>query len=412
MVHSAAPAAGEDGALLAQPLRHRLQQGRPARSARSTRTQDDGRQGRASLAGQRSAGRSSSSATWRTGSFRDAADRGGEGSGDAGLARRPAQHAAAAAGKLRPRDHGAVHPRRRQLHRGGRLRRGARVHRLELRSSSATAPAPPTSYYAYVYNAAQHDPTAKSSRSRSIPTARATIPARAAADGEQDGVDLILALARHPATADRLARKLYTFFVSETTAPSDGARSATCARRVPEQRLQHQGDAACGCSRRRSSSTDAPSSRATRWPVEYVVRAIKETGWNGLSVDTAMTPLVNMGQQLYEPPDVNGWALGPGWFSTASMLARMNFAVDADGATSASTCARRRQPYRGPRPSACSITCWSASRRAPLDGRDVATRCSTTCAGRRRGPAATRSCSKALGPGAASSSASSEYQFN
>ena len=42
------------------------------------------------------------------------------------------------------------------------------------------------------------------------------------------------------------------------------------------------------------------------------MRAIKETGWNGLSVDAAMTPLVNMGQQLYEPPDVNGWALGAG----------------------------------------------------------------------------------------------------
>ena len=34
-----------------------------------------------------------------------------------------------------------------------------------------------------------------------------------------------------------------------------------------------------------------------------------------------------MGQQLYEPPDVNGWALGPEWFSTASMLSRMNFAA-------------------------------------------------------------------------------------
>jgi hypothetical protein len=63
------------------------------------------------------------------------------------------------------------------------------------------------------------------------------------------------------------------------------------------------------------------------WPAEYVVRAIKETGWNGLSTDAAMTPLVNMGQQLYEPPDVNGWALGPEWFSTASMLSRMNFAA-------------------------------------------------------------------------------------
>ena len=41
----------------------------------------------------------------------------------------------------------------------------------------------------------------------------------------------------------------------------------------------------------------------------------------------ALTPLVNMGQQLFEPPDVNGWDLGPGWFSSGAMLARMNFAA-------------------------------------------------------------------------------------
>ena len=67
------------------------------------------------------------------------------------------------------------------------------------------------------------------------------------------------------------------------------------------------------------------------WPVEFVVRSVKETGWNGFSVDAAMTPLVNMGQQLYEPPDVNGWAVGGEWFSTASMLARMNFAATLMG---------------------------------------------------------------------------------
>ena len=36
--------------------------------------------------------------------------------------------------------------------------------------------------------------------------------------------------------------------------------------------------------------------------------------------------MLNMGQQLFEPPDVNGWELGAGWFSTGGMLARMNFA--------------------------------------------------------------------------------------
>ena len=63
------------------------------------------------------------------------------------------------------------------------------------------------------------------------------------------------------------------------------------------------------------------------WPAEFVTRAIKETGWNGFSVDTARTPMVNMGQTLFEPTDVNGWDVGRGWFSTGAMLARMNFAA-------------------------------------------------------------------------------------
>jgi uncharacterized protein (DUF1800 family) len=63
------------------------------------------------------------------------------------------------------------------------------------------------------------------------------------------------------------------------------------------------------------------------WPAEFVVRSLKEVGAAGFSLNDALTPLANMGQQLFEPPDVNGWALGAGWFSTGSMLARMNFAA-------------------------------------------------------------------------------------
>ena len=67
--------------------------------------------------------------------------------------------------------------------------------------------------------------------------------------------------------------------------------------------------------------------------MEFVVRAIKEVGLDGLLDQrrNVLTPLLNMGQQLFEPPDVNGWELGPGWFSSGAMLARMNFAVDARG---------------------------------------------------------------------------------
>ena len=62
------------------------------------------------------------------------------------------------------------------------------------------------------------------------------------------------------------------------------------------------------------------------WPVEFVVRSIKDVGWSGFVLADVLTPLSNMGQNLFDPPDVAGWDLGRSWFSTGSMLARMNFA--------------------------------------------------------------------------------------
>jgi uncharacterized protein (DUF1800 family) len=61
--------------------------------------------------------------------------------------------------------------------------------------------------------------------------------------------------------------------------------------------------------------------------VEFVVRAIREVGWQGFSVDSARSPLAAMGQELFEPPNVAGWPPGAAWFSTGTMLARTNFAA-------------------------------------------------------------------------------------
>jgi uncharacterized protein (DUF1800 family) len=208
-------------------------------------------------------------------------------------------------------------------------------------SGDRTSPA--TSYYEFFFNEAQHDPTAKEFTFAVYAGGGRTIPARPAAQGMQDGLDLIDALARHPATARRLAAKLYTYFVRETSAPD-----AALVEDLANTYLQ-SGFSIKAVLRRlfTSSAFLAAGAQYARysWPVEYVVRAIKETGWNGLSVDTALTPLVNMGQQLYEPPDVNGWALGAEWFSTASMLARMNFAAALAG-NQKFNLAREAAPYR------------------------------------------------------------------
>jgi len=179
-------------------------------------------------------------------------------------------------------------------------------------------------HYEFVYNAGQHETTAKTFSFAVYPDGGKTIPARSAADGMQDGIDFINGLAAHPNTARYLAAKLYRFFVSEF-----GAVNVTFVNRVASSYLQSGGDMKVVLRDVLLSpefwDQSAYFARYS-WPAEYVPRALKDIGWNGYSVNDALTPLSNMGQILFEPPDVSGWDAGQAWFSTSAMLARMNFA--------------------------------------------------------------------------------------
>jgi uncharacterized protein (DUF1800 family) len=180
-------------------------------------------------------------------------------------------------------------------------------------------------YYEFVFNPTQHDTAAKTFTFPIYRDGSNTIPARAATDGMQDGIDFITALATHPDTARRLARKLWGYFVSEVVEPDEatlnGAASAYLQSGTSIESLVHF--------MLRSRQFQNPGNWHTRysWPVEFVVRAVKEVGWANFNVDTMRGPLTAMGQTLFEPPDVNGWELGTGWFTTGGMLARMNFAA-------------------------------------------------------------------------------------
>ena len=179
--------------------------------------------------------------------------------------------------------------------------------------------------YEFVFNGAQHETTAKTFTFAIYGDGNRTIASRTGDAGMQDGVDFITALARHPETARRLARKLWGFFVSETSAP-DPAFVGTVAQIYLQNNTEMK--PVVRYILRSPWFTDTANHYARyAWPVEYVIRALKEVGAMGFSVDTARTPLTNMGQTLYEPPDVSGWNLGPDWFSTGAMLARMNFAA-------------------------------------------------------------------------------------
>jgi uncharacterized protein (DUF1800 family) len=180
-------------------------------------------------------------------------------------------------------------------------------------------------YREFVFNAAQHDTGDKTFTFPIYSNGSRTIPSRSEPAGMQDGIDFITAVAVHPETARRLARKFWSFFISEVHAPDPAfvantanvyLQSGTEIRPVVRSVLT-------------SPWFTDPAVRHARysWPAEFVTRAIKEAGWQNYSLDQARSPMANMGMQLFEPPDVGGWPLGQGWFSTSTMLARSNFAA-------------------------------------------------------------------------------------
>jgi len=188
-------------------------------------------------------------------------------------------------------------------------------------------------YKAFVYNADQHETSSKTFSFPIYSDGSRTIPARSESAGIQDGLDLINALAMHPETGRRLARKFWNFFVSETQPPDPNfvesvagvyRQNATEIRPVIRYILK-------------SPWFNDPSVRFARysWPAEFVTRSIKEVGWQNYNLNSALSPISAMGQQLLEPPNVGGWPLGANWFSTTTMLSRTNFAAALAGSQKA-----------------------------------------------------------------------------
>jgi uncharacterized protein (DUF1800 family) len=179
-------------------------------------------------------------------------------------------------------------------------------------------------HYEFFYNAAQHDTLAKTFSFPIYGDGSRTIPARSAAGGMQDGIDLIDALAANRNTGPYLAKKLYAFFVSEAGDP-DPSFVRQIANTYYDSAYDMQAVLLDVLTSRQFWEPASYFSRYA-WPVEFVVRALKDIGWRGASVFDAIGPLASMGQTLFEPPDVSGWRLGQNWFSSGAMLARMNYA--------------------------------------------------------------------------------------
>ncbi len=136
--------------------------------------------------------------------------------------------------------------------------------------------------------------------------------------GPDDIVDIIL---DQPAAATFLAGKLLRFFVRPDPSPAAVEEVA--------RTLRETGYSVKAAVRKVFNLPEFRSPGAYRAlvksPAEYAAGAIRGLG---AETDGAGLPALvgQMGQTLFNPPNVAGWPGGPAWLNTATWLARLNFA--------------------------------------------------------------------------------------
>jgi uncharacterized protein (DUF1800 family) len=141
-------------------------------------------------------------------------------------------------------------------------------------------------------------------------------------EGNLDRKALVRLLASHPATGQWLARQLVRWFVSDTATPSEALLAPLAGP------LAGEGTIAKGVEMLLRSNLffSAEAYRhKVRSPVELALGIIRplegRTGTVQLAAD-----LARLGQPLYEPPTIQGWAGGLSWINPLTILGRAKLA--------------------------------------------------------------------------------------
>lgn len=140
--------------------------------------------------------------------------------------------------------------------------------------------------------------------------------------GNLNGDDVVRILARHPATARHLARKLITFLAYDNPDKSFVEEVAD-AYLLSEQQIRPMLRAIF---RHPTFRSKRAYHARIKSPAELVVGTIKTLQIEKLDLDLPQV-MASMGQNLFEPPSVKGWDGGPAWISSDTMMERYNFAA-------------------------------------------------------------------------------------
>ena len=157
--------------------------------------------------------------------------------------------------------------------------------------------------------------------------------------GRFNGEDIIDVIVRQPAAARFICRHLYSFFVAdepqvpawETVPPRDPKAIDTLM-----EAFTASGYDIRSVLRLLFNSEFFKNARfqKVKSPTELIIGAARLAGTHrhvAMNHNTLSVAGLNMGQQLLDPPSVEGWHTGNEWLTTGSLVERVNFAAEQFG---------------------------------------------------------------------------------
>src|SRR5262249_8990899 len=142
--------------------------------------------------------------------------------------------------------------------------------------------------------------------------------------GEQDGLDVIDILARHPSTAKFISKKLAQRFVSDDPPQS-------LINRMADTFTKTDGDIRAVLQILFSSvefSSEGAWQAKMKSPLEFVVSAIRASSVEASDTSVLAQRIADLGEPLYGKVEPTGYPnTGEAWANTASILGRINFAT-------------------------------------------------------------------------------------
>lgn len=143
--------------------------------------------------------------------------------------------------------------------------------------------------------------------------------------GNFDGIDVIDVILAQPATANFIAAKIYRYFVREDL--SDGLQ-----QRLGDLLRQHEYNLAPLLKTiflSKDFYSAASYGTAIKSPVQLVISTYRKLGLKQVPGAPDFNDVTaSLGQRLFYPPTVAGWAQGCSWITPGLLLARGNFVYD------------------------------------------------------------------------------------